>query len=323
MGSLLMETVLFLCAITFSKSCDPPTTSILGRRFQIAADPKNSVYFLRHRINSELWIDRFSEQGIYQLDSSFDIVPGLAGVGVSFRSVNYPDYYIHHSGFKCYINQSDGSSLFRNDATYIARVGLADHNGTGISFESVNYPGHFIRHKFFRIHIDRIDGSNLFRTGATWYLHQLKGVSVKSEWHLIDGNHKTSRDITFDKMEGLEVGNSYSTSYGINTENSWKDAIEGGSFASIGCSIKAMFKANTVLKSVKVTGDTSWTKLSKRGNISITNYKPMFIWQLCLYGITSDGTLIISKTSIYAETLSISQYNSIQIGAGYVSDNTG
>ena len=102
-------------------------------------------------------------------------------------------------------------------------------------------------------------------------------------------------------MEGLEVRNRYSTSYGINTENSWKDAIEGGNFASIGCSIKAMFKR---LRSARMTGNSSCTKLSKRGTTSIYIYKPTFIWQLYLYGVSSERTLIISKTNIYRQTTS-------------------
>ena len=65
-------------------------------------------------------------------------------------------------------------------------------------------------------------------------------------------------------LEGLEVGKCSPTSYGINTENSWKDAIEGGDFASIGCYIKAMFDA---LKSANETGHSSWTKLTKRGSL--------------------------------------------------------
>ena len=95
-------------------------------------------------------------------------------------------------------------------------------------------------------------------------------------------------------LEGLEVGKRSSTSYGINTENSWKDAVEGGDFASICCYIKAMFDT---LKSANETGYSSWTKLAKRDTTSIAITKSTFIWQLCLYGLTSKGTLIMPKTS--------------------------
>ena len=298
MGSLSILTVLTLFLyITFSESCNSPTASLLGKRFRFQSKNYQNRYF-RHR-GFQMWLDPYSSHGLYQLDSSFDIVPGLAGVGVSFRSVNYPNHFIRHSGFKCYIHQSDGKPLFRNDATFIPRVGLADRRG--ISFESVNFPGYYIRHRGFRVQIDRIDGSQLFRLDATWFPQQLKGFIPKSQWLLIDGDHYSRRRITFDKMEGLEIGNRYSTSYGINTENSWKDAVERGNFASIGCSIKSMFMR---LKSARVTGDSSWTKLSKRGTTYINVVKPTFVWQLYLYGQTSEGTLIISKTNIYAETTS-------------------
>ena len=298
MGSLSILTVLALFLyITLSESCNFPTASLLGKRFRFESKNYRHHYF-RHR-GYQMWKDRYSSSGLYYLDSAFDIVPGLAGVGVSFRSVNYPNHFIRHSGFKCYIHRSDGKPLFRNEATFIPRVGLADTRG--VSFESVNYPGYFIRHRGSRVQINRIDGSHLFRLDATWFPRQLKGFSVKSQWLLVVGSHYSRKHISFDKMEGLEVGNRYSTSYGINTENSWKDAIEGGNFASIGCSIKAMFKR---LRSARVTGDSSWTKVSKRGTTYINIYKPTFIWQLYLYGFTSEGTLIISKTNIYRQTTS-------------------
>ena len=294
--SILAVLTLFLY-ITLSESCNSPTAYLLGKRFRFQSKNFPKRYF-RHR-GYQMWLDPYSTHGLYQLDSSFDIVPGLAGVGVSFRSVNFPNYFIRHSGYKCYIHRSDGKPLFRNDATFIPRVGLADRRG--VSFESVNFPGYFIRHRGYRVQINRIDGSQLFRLDATWFPRQLKGFSARSQWLLVDGDHYSRRHITFDKMEGLEIGKRYSTSYGVNTENSWKDAIERDNFAGIGCSIKTMFMR---LKSARVTGDSSWTKLSKRGTTYISVVKPTFVWQLYLYGLTSEGTLIVSKTNIYGVTTS-------------------
>ena len=288
--------ILFLY-IDLGESCNSLTASLLGKRFRFQSKNAPKRYF-RHR-GYQMWLDPYSNQGIYKLDSSFDIVPGLAGVGVSFRSVNYPNHFIRHSGYKCYIHRSDGKPLFRNDATFIPRVGLAGRRG--VSFESVNYPGFFIRHRGYRVRIDRIDGTPLFRLDATWFPRLLKAFLARSQWLLVDGDHYSHRHIEFYKMEGLEIGKRYSTSYGINTDNSWEDAIEEGTFASIGCSIKAMFKR---FKSARVTGDSSWTKLSKRGVTSITIVKPTFLWQLYLYGLTSEGTLIISKTNLYRQTSS-------------------
>lgn len=79
-----------------------------------------------------------------------------------------PNYYIRHRGYKCFISRGDGGSLFKKDATWIPRVGLADAHG--VSFESANYPGHYIRHQYNRLRIDKDDGSQLFRNDATFYL---------------------------------------------------------------------------------------------------------------------------------------------------------
>ena len=305
MRSLFILTVLVLFLyITLSESCDSPTASLLGKRFRFESKNFKNHYF-RHR-GYQMWKDGYSSSGLYQLDSSFDIVPGLAGVGVSFRSVNYPNYFIRHYRYKCYIHRSDGKQLFRNEATFIPRVGLADPRG--VSFESVNLPGFFIRHRSSRVQINRIDGSRLFRLDATWFPRLVKSVKVYSKWLLVEGS-SSPRHVSFKKMEGLQVGNRYSTSYGINTENSWKDAIQRGNFASIGCSIKAMFKR---FKFARVTGDSSWTRLSYRGYNYISISKPTYIWQLYLYGLTSEGTLIISKTNIYVKSTSNLSYLSSQ-----------
>ena len=103
---------------------------------------------------------------LYRLDSSFRIVPGLAGTGISFESENYPNHYIRHRNYECHIDKSDGSDLFKKDASWNPKPGLA--NAQGVSFESVNYPEFFMRHSGFLGRIDRRDGSALFDQDATW-----------------------------------------------------------------------------------------------------------------------------------------------------------
>jgi len=65
-----------------------------------------------------------------RLDSSFFFERGMAGSGVSFRSVNFPDRFIRHRDFRLVLDGSDGDlEQFREDATFIqepARV-LIDH----------------------------------------------------------------------------------------------------------------------------------------------------------------------------------------------------
>ncbi|TDC85997.1 alpha-arabinofuranosidase [Micromonospora sp. KC606] len=78
-------------------------------------------------------------------DSQFRIVTGLAGSGtVSLESTNRPGYYVRHRNFEIWVERNDGSTLFRNDASFFRRAGLAD--SAGVSFESLNFAGRYIRH---------------------------------------------------------------------------------------------------------------------------------------------------------------------------------
>jgi hypothetical protein len=36
----------------------------------------------------------------------------------AYESVNYPNFFIHHSGFRLRISEDDGSDLFKKDASY-------------------------------------------------------------------------------------------------------------------------------------------------------------------------------------------------------------
>ncbi len=50
-------------------------------------------------------------------DSQFIKEPGLAGGGVSFRSVNFRDHFIRHRDFHLFLDVPEGD-LGRNDATF-------------------------------------------------------------------------------------------------------------------------------------------------------------------------------------------------------------
>ncbi len=98
-------------------------------------------------------------------DSTFVVRNGLAGTGLSFESVNYPRHYLRHQGFRLKLAPLENSDLYRKDATFISRAGLADANG--VSFESLNYPGYFIRHTGFQLVINQ-DSGGPFRADATF-----------------------------------------------------------------------------------------------------------------------------------------------------------
>ena len=57
--------------------------NLLGKSFRFVS--KNYPgHYMRHR-GYQMWLDRFHISNLYSLDSYFDVVPGLAGIGVSLR----------------------------------------------------------------------------------------------------------------------------------------------------------------------------------------------------------------------------------------------
>jgi hypothetical protein len=107
---------------------------------------------------------------LFRQDASFIVRPGLSRLPatVSFESVNYPGHFLRHQNFRLKLSSDDGSdsNLFRQDASFYLRPGLADAAAT--SFESVNMPGHFLRHRDFHLWVERHDGSDLFRQDASF-----------------------------------------------------------------------------------------------------------------------------------------------------------
>jgi hypothetical protein len=72
-------------------------------------------------------------------DQQWTLVAGLAdSIGVSFRSVNYPNMYLRHWDYAMVLNTNDGTSQFVQDATFFKTSGFADSSWT--SFRSYNYP---------------------------------------------------------------------------------------------------------------------------------------------------------------------------------------
>ncbi|MGW6929185.1 family 43 glycosylhydrolase [Lentzea sp. NPDC054927] len=78
-------------------------------------------------------------------DSQFKLVTGLTGAGtVSLESTNFPGYFLRHRNLELWVERNDGSTQFRNDASFSQRPGLAA--STAVSFESLNRPGSYMRH---------------------------------------------------------------------------------------------------------------------------------------------------------------------------------
>jgi GH43 family beta-xylosidase len=101
-------------------------------------------------------------------DSQFRVVTGLAGSGtVSLESANFPGYYLRHKNFEVWVEKNDGSTTFKNDASFNQRAGLAD-SADGVSFESLNFPGRYIRHFEKLLYVQPVS-TTLDRADATYY----------------------------------------------------------------------------------------------------------------------------------------------------------
>ncbi|MFF7750097.1 AbfB domain-containing protein [Streptomyces sp. NPDC007971] len=75
--------------------------------------------------------------------------------------------YLRHRGFLLRAEHSDGSSLFRQDATFCPRTS----SFTGATMlESLNYPGRFLRHQNFRLKLDPAQNSDLYRADSAFLL---------------------------------------------------------------------------------------------------------------------------------------------------------
>ncbi|PJC69198.1 arabinofuranosidase, partial [candidate division WWE3 bacterium CG_4_8_14_3_um_filter_42_11] len=85
---------------------------------------------------------------------------------ISLEARNYPGYFLRHQDYRVKLHRNDGSQLFRQDATFCVKAGLADPNA--VSLESKNYPGRYLRHRDGHLWVEAGDGSDLYRKDATW-----------------------------------------------------------------------------------------------------------------------------------------------------------
>lgn len=99
-------------------------------------------------------------------DSTFKLVKGLAnGSCHSFATLD--GTYLRHRSFVLVAERDDGSSLFRQDATFCPRFSPV-YGATML--ESVNYPGRFLRHQNFQLRLDPYQNSDLYRADSAFQL---------------------------------------------------------------------------------------------------------------------------------------------------------
>jgi hypothetical protein len=130
--------------------------------------PGISNRYIRHQNalgSTEVVSSNSSDQ--LKLSSTWKIVAGLADPNcISLESVNSPNQFLRHSGYRIRLNTNDGSEIFKQDATFCLRPAL-DGSG-GISLESKNYPNHYIRHTNAELWLYQLEDTAGFRADASW-----------------------------------------------------------------------------------------------------------------------------------------------------------
>lgn len=128
--------------------------------------------YIRHRMLLGFIDPIVARDQVGRKDATFKIVPGLANSQCrSFEAVNFPNHFLRHESWRVKLAPRTDDELFKNDATFCFRPGLADPNG-GRSFESFNFPGHFIRHYNFELWLAKREDTRQFSEDATFYVER-------------------------------------------------------------------------------------------------------------------------------------------------------
>lgn len=85
-----------------------------------------------------------SSSAALKQQASWTVRTGLGNSGCySFESKDTPGSFIRHANSVLHVNANDGSTLFKEDATFCTSAGL---NGQGSSIRAWSYPTRFFRH---------------------------------------------------------------------------------------------------------------------------------------------------------------------------------
>ncbi|MFJ7333977.1 AbfB domain-containing protein [Streptomyces sp. NPDC101116] len=111
-------------------------------------------------------LDRIGSGSEQREDATFQRVAGLADPSCySFTTAD--GRYLRHRSFVLVADGNDGSSLFRQDATFCPRVW--SRSGT-LTLESVNYPGRFLRHRNFQLRLDPFENGHQYYSDASFQI---------------------------------------------------------------------------------------------------------------------------------------------------------
>ena len=162
-----------VCGTPVAAKVDTAFSNLIGQEVSFQA----SNYldrFIRHRFSLGYAEPVSGDLG--RADSTFRVVPGLAGKCISLESQNYPNQFLRHQGWRIKLAPREESELYKNDATFCMVPGLA--SSSGVSLESASNPQHFIRHRGGELWLDRFDGSDLNRADATFNVTNPGGATI-------------------------------------------------------------------------------------------------------------------------------------------------
>ncbi|MFI5909925.1 alpha-L-arabinofuranosidase B [Dactylosporangium sp. NPDC051541] len=99
-------------------------------------------------------------------NASWIVRAGLANSSCySFESRNSAGQYLRHYNYQLSLQSSDGSDIFKQDATFCTETGK---NGQGTSFRSLNFSTRYLRHYNNNVYIASNGGSNAWDSASLW-----------------------------------------------------------------------------------------------------------------------------------------------------------
>jgi hypothetical protein len=155
--------------------------------------------------------------GTAALDSAtWKVDDGLADPNCfSLESAQFAGSYLRQNNLHVELDANDGTTAFKNDATWCARAG---NNGSGVSLEPKSQPGRFLRHFGAEVYAANNSSANefdhdwLFKEDSTWTVADPEpkvSTAITSRWYNDDafrasvGNPKA--DEVYDANGGAPV----------------------------------------------------------------------------------------------------------------------
>jgi hypothetical protein len=119
---------------------------------------QNALAFTEH-------VDAASS-ALLKADATWRVTAGLADpTCYSFESVNFPGEYLRHANSRVRKDPSNGSDLYRRDATWCSRPGLS---GSGVSLDSLDFSGKFLRHFNAELWLAAVGGPNTYESAISF-----------------------------------------------------------------------------------------------------------------------------------------------------------